>query len=504
MIQHILVVEDDATHAELIHRAFADDSEKFTVEIVNTLTDARQRIESGTPELALVDIVLPDGKGIDLLTEQEDEVAFPIVVMTSHGDEQMAVDAMKGGALDYIVKTPATLIDLPHIAARALREWQHIVARRHAEAQFRRSNAELRAFVETAAQGVVAMDRAGTILLVNHQLEIQFGYHRDDLIDKPFALLAPKAAQAIQHMSPSTEVDTYAPGKEYVGLRQDGSKFPIEVAISFSETEGNTRVLALITDITERKRQEEEALAFQRMQLELERERELNQHKNHFLSMISHEFRTPLAIILSSSDILRKYGERLSPDGREDHFSKITRGVRRLEEMINDILLLSRVDMRRIECNPQWHNLMHFCSNLVDEVSRATQTERIELKPETERDTAYFDALLLEHILVNLLTNAVKYSPDEGIVVLSIANNEHECIFVVSDQGIGIPDEDQSRIFEPFHRASNSEMMNGTGLGLAIVKEFTYLHNGTVSVQSRLGQGTSFTVTIPQPGSDDA
>jgi len=504
MMKNILVVEDNATHAELIYRAFSDDSERFAVEIVDTLSDAHERIKAESPALALVDIVLPDGKGIDLLKECKQECSFPIVVMTSHGDEQVAVDAMKAGALDYIVKTPATLIDLPHITERALREWQHILARRHAEAQFRRSNAELRAFVETAAQGVVAMDRSGTILLVNHQLEVLFGYHRDDLLDQPFAMLAPGAAQALEHMPAQTEIDTYVPGKEYVGYRQDGSQFPIEVAISFSETEGNTRVLALITDITERKRQEEEALAFQRMQLELERERELNQHKNHFLSMISHEFRTPLAIILSSSDILRKYGERLTADRREEHFAKITRGVRRLEEMINDILLLSRVDMRRIECNPQWHNLKHFCQNIVEEVNKAVEARRIDLNLETERETAYFDALMLEHILVNLLTNALKYSPEDGTVTLAIINDETECTFVISDDGIGIPDEDQTHIFEPFHRASNSETINGTGLGLAIVKEFTYLHNGTVSVNSQLGRGTSFTVKIPQPGGDAA
>lgn len=504
MAQRILIVEDDDAHAELIHRAFSDSSERFTTEIVNTLSDARSRIAQNIPALALVDIVLPDGKGIDLLSGGEKENSFPIVVMTSHGDESVAVEAMKAGALDYVVKTSATLTELPHIAERSLREWENILARRQAEAQFRRSTAEMKAYVETAAQGVVAMDCEGRILLVNQQLEILFGYHRDNLIGKPFALLSSEAAEDLRNMMRTATAGTASAGREYLGRRQDGSHFPIEVALSFSETEGNTRILALITNITERKRHEQEMLEFQRMQLELERERELNRHKSHFLSMISHEFRTPLAIILSSSDILRNYGNKLTPEGREDHFAKITRGVRRLEDMINDILLLSRADMQRIDCMPEWHNLVHFCQTIVEEINKTFHTQRIEFKHDGERTLAFFDVHLLEHILVNLLTNAIKYSAEDGHVLFSVANEDDRCVFTIADDGIGIPEADQSRIFEPFHRASNSDVSFGTGLGLAIVKEFTQLHNGTVAFHSREGEGTMFTVTIPQPGEGSA
>jgi signal transduction histidine kinase len=160
--------------------------------------------------------------------------------------------------------------------------------------------------------------------------------------------------------------------------------------------------------------------------------------------------------------------------------------------------------MQRIECVPQWHNVIHFCQAVVEEISKASHTQRIEFKQETERSLAFFDAHLLEHILANLLTNALKYSADHGHVTLSVANEADRCVFTIADDGIGIPEADQSRIFEPFHRASNSEMSFGTGLGLAIVKEFTQLHNGTVSFHSRIGEGTSFTVTIPQPGESNA
>lgn len=509
-IYNVLVVEDEPAHAHLIERAFESQQTKYSIDIVTNLRDARRHIDGEQPNLAFVDILLPDGRGTDLLAERTSTGTFPIVVMTSHGDEQVAVDAMKAGALDYVVKSPSTLSELPRIAERTMREWRHIIARRSAEAEMRRTTAELRAFIESAAQGVIAVDRTGHIVLVNQQLEMQFGYHRDELLGQPLEVLIPGKHRAIHDLHRQRYVQKPYVGSmgaraEVMALRKDGSEFPVEVGLSYIETEGNLRILALVMDISLRKRLEAEALEAERIHMELIKERELRQHKDRFLSLISHEFRTPLAVILSSSEMLRNYGDRMDAGRRDEFFTKIEGNVRALDEMINDVLLLAKSEMKRVDRNPNWTNLQSFCITVVESVRKAASTERIFLTVRASQEEVYIDRYLMEHVLNNLLVNALKYSSEETPVLLNVVYEDREVTFMVVDQGIGIPQDDQPHIFEPFQRASNVGDTPGTGVGLAVVKDFVELQEGRISIVSSLSSGTTVSVVIPaQPPADQA
>ncbi len=228
-------------------------------------------------------------------------------------------------------------------------------------------------------------------------------------------------------------------------------------------------------------------------------EREVSALKTTFVSMVSHEFRTPLGVISVSGEVLQRYHERLTPQQRAEHLDAIIDSVRRMSRMMEDALLLSRVDSGRMEFKPAAIDLAGFCRKLVDEVLSATNHAcpiQLDCRPEPD-GPGQADEALLRHILTNLLSNGVKYSPPDKPVRLQVRRQGTEAVFVVSDQGMGIPPADQPHLFTAFHRAPNVQHIHGTGLGLVIVKRCCDLHRGSIRVESRLGCGTTFTVALP-------
>ena len=500
-MNNILIIEDEVSHSELIRRAFESQDRPYDLTIVHTLAAARQHIAEDDLHMALVDILLPDGKGIELLETSELTKKCPVVVMTSHGDEQMAVAAMKAGAFDYVVKSTDMFAESPRIAERTLREWGHIQARRQAEIETNRTAAELRAFIESAAQGVLVVDQDRRILLVNRQLELQFGYSRDELLGQPMEmLLLVEAGDRLNTDLPEYLADptknVFGRDGEFYGVRKNSTQFPIEVSLSHVESDGQLRIMCLISDITERKRLQAETLRAQKIQSELEYEREQRAYRERFVSMVSHEFRSPLAAILTSTYMLKTYYQKLTEDKREGYFQKIEAKVRELDEMVERILILSKSSMGKIDCVPQSVDMLQFCAAILDDVRKATATDRIVLTTVLETPTATFDPDLMQHVVSNLLGNALKYSSDKSPVNFHIINNQDGCTFEVTDQGIGIPQEDLAKIFEPFHRASNVGHAPGSGVGLAVVKEFVEAQGATLTITSELDKGTTFTVTL--------
>jgi PAS domain S-box-containing protein len=245
-------------------------------------------------------------------------------------------------------------------------------------------------------------------------------------------------------------------------------------------------------DITERKQAEAE------IRKALEKERELGELKSRFVSMTSHEFRTPLTTILSSAELIEHYSNQWTPEKKLSHLQRIQINVKHLTRLLDDILLIGKADAGRIEFNPAPLNLIQFCCNLAEEFqwTHSNQTKIIFVSPE-EYINAFMDEKLLRHILGNLLSNAIKYSPQGSPVYLELNCINQEAIFRIQDQGIGIPDEDQERLFELFHRATNVGKIPGTGLGLAIVKKSVDLHGGEITVSSQVGVGTTFAVSLP-------
>lgn len=227
-------------------------------------------------------------------------------------------------------------------------------------------------------------------------------------------------------------------------------------------------------------------------------EKDLSQLKSNFVSMVSHEFRTPLGAIQSSAELLRNYCDRLNPERRARLLDAIVTSTGDMARIMEDVLLLSRVESARYDVQPRETSLAEFCQRLADEMASATR-ERcpIQLRLGPLPDTARCDEALLRHIFNNLLTNAVKYSPPGHLVELGVERSGAQAVFTVRDHGLGIPAEDQARLFQAFTRGSNVGDVPGTGLGLVIVQRCVALLGGTVALISAPGEGTTVTVRLP-------
>lgn len=261
------------------------------------------------------------------------------------------------------------------------------------------------------------------------------------------------------------------------------------------ERDSNGRVLRMTginVDIDNRKRAEAELMTA------VQREKELSEMKSKFVSTTSHEFRTPLATMLSSAELLEHYSDSLSEAERLNLLQTIQSVAKRMSEMIDDVLTLGRAESGVLRLNAVRMDLRELCRKVVSEFRIAQGSKHVmNLDDRFDLPAVDMDERLLRHILNNLLSNAVKYSPQGAEVTLSLARRHEQAVIEVQDQGIGIPAQDQVRLFETFHRASNVENRPGSGLGLAIAKKSAELHGGTISFVSSVGSGTRFTVTLP-------
>ncbi|MEE9613518.1 MAG: HAMP domain-containing sensor histidine kinase [Thermodesulfobacteriota bacterium] len=230
----------------------------------------------------------------------------------------------------------------------------------------------------------------------------------------------------------------------------------------------------------------------------LYREKELGELKTRFISMASHEFRTPLTSILSSSDIIKRYAARMTEEERAERIDKIQSEVTHMTEMLEDVLIIGKAEAGKLEFKPRAFDLKKLCRAFAEgALFSAGESHDVEFSWAGECDDVMGDEKLLKNILSNLLSNAVKYSPDGGKVLFDVSCDEETAVFLIKDEGIGIPEKDMKRLFTPFHRGKNTGDIPGTGLGLAITKNSVDLHGGTIEVDSEAGKGTAFLVTIP-------
>ena len=228
-------------------------------------------------------------------------------------------------------------------------------------------------------------------------------------------------------------------------------------------------------------------------------ERELNQLKNRFISMVSHEFRTPLSIILSSTELLEHYGKQWPPEKQNKHLQRIKTSVIHLNQLIGDVLILGRAEAGRIAFHPRWLDLEPFCRELMEELQLTLGAQHaLVTTVEGENSMLWIDPNVLRSILYNLASNAIKFSPEGGPVTLCVQCQSEQIRLIVQDQGISIPPEACSRLYEAFYRAENAALLPGTGLGLVIVQRLLKAHQGAIEFQSQLHQGTTFTVTFPR------
>ncbi len=403
------------------------------------------------------------------------------------------------------------------------------------------------AIFKTAVDGIILIDARGIIQLANASATRLFGYENDELVGYNVSRLMP-ADHALQHdhyiarYMQTGEKRIIGIGREIWGLRKDGSMFPCHLSVSEVSMNGQRFFAGMIHDITKRKAVEaevrllnaelearieerteklaqvvnklletnntlqteiqerrliEEALRHSQEEVEkaLAKERELSELKSRFVSTASHEFRTPLSTILSSVSLIERYTTTETQANREKHIQRIKSAVNNLTGILNDFLSLSKLEEGKFQNTPTEFDLIELSLEIVEEMQVfAKQNQAIQYQHEGDATRVLLDRHFLKNVLINLVSNAIKYSTENTIVHFATSTDAHGIRISVRDEGMGIPQADQEHLFERFFRAHNVTNIQGTGLGLNIVKRYIDLMGGNVRFESQENVGSTFFV----------
>jgi two-component system sensor kinase FixL len=408
----------------------------------------------------------------------------------------------------------------------------------------------LNAVIETAIDGIITISERGIMENVNVAAARLFGYTKEEMVGQNVHMLMPQPDkgqhdQYIRNYLNTGKAKIIGIGREVTGLKSDGTKFPIRLSISEVKLADRRLFTGIVHDLTREKADKarilelnqqlerrvdqrtaelEEAitklLQFNRkLEMEvktrkaaeaelhqskeeirkaLQAEKELGELKSRFVSMASHEFRTPLASILSSAELIEAYGKAEPHAKRDKHIKRVKTAVKTLTSILNDFLSLSKLEEGKVALQPTTFSFHEFCHALLDELAPTLREgQTIDQKLPAEELFVTLDKKALKIIFTNLLSNASKYSKESTTIHCHVELVEDQLSIEVRDEGIGIPSEDQGHLFSRFFRAHNVENIKGTGLGLNIVKQYVDLFGGVISFESIEGKGTTFRVTLP-------
>jgi PAS domain S-box-containing protein len=396
------------------------------------------------------------------------------------------------------------------------------------------------ALFQYASMGILVINEAGEITMANNFLLSQFGYtNTEELIGKKVDALIPSRyhhnhEKHLEHYNKKPERRPMGIGKDLFGIKKDGTEFPVEISLShYGATEGSFAI-AFIIDITKRKEienavvQQKEQLADINLKIEelnndleqkvelrtqqlqetlvqlqnskeeltkaLSKEKELSDLKSRFVSMASHEFRTPLSTILSSASLVAKYTETQQQENRDKHIQRIKTSVNNLTDLLNEFLSIGKIEDGKITAHYTAFNIKEMLETVVAEMQNLVKPGQYIQYSHHGEAVVNLDPALLRNVVLNLLSNAIKFSPEKGLILISSAQQETEIIITVKDSGIGISKDDQEHLFERFFRGTNASNIQGTGLGLHIVSKYIELMDGQITYTSELEKGTEFII----------
>ncbi|MES2276260.1 MAG: PAS domain-containing sensor histidine kinase [Bacteroidota bacterium] len=385
------------------------------------------------------------------------------------------------------------------------------------------------AIIQNAIDGIITIDERGKIESINPSACKLFDYTPEEVIGQNVSMLMPppdkqQHDEYLNRYQHTGRAHIIGIGREVVGLKKNGVQFPFRLGISEVQYSGRKIYTGFIHDLTREKEAENqlkeyaahlEELVEQRTMslkatveeleeakeeviLSLEKEKELGLLKSRFVSIASHEFRTPLTAVQLSVSLIEKYAESFNSPNISKHVGKIKSSVGNLTSILNDFLSLEKLEAGKQEAAYHDFDLVKFAETIAEEMQvLAKQNQNIIYQHTGTKSMVRLDQNLLKNCIVNLVNNAIKYSGENSFIGFTTEINKNACIITVSDNGIGIPEADQRHLFEAFFRAHNTGTIPGTGLGLNIVARYTSLMNGTIDFKSEVNQGTLFTITFP-------
>ena len=361
---------------------------------------------------------------------------------------------------------------------------------------------------DSVSESVIVVDAQQTIVAVNQATRELFGYKEHELEGGDLNILIPKK----YHHSHKSHVSSFVKkddkrrmgiGRDLYGVHKDGHKLPVEAGLNPFSIEGNRYVMAIVTDITERKNYTEnlEKLVQERthrLTEALAKEKDLNELKTKFLSLVSHEFKTPLSGILTSATLAGKYTQSDQQAKREKHLTTIQNKVKYLNNIINDFLSVERLETGKVTYKFTVFPLSKVINEVVYDANMLLKNgQKINYPDQIDGLEIEFDEKILELVLTNLVHNAIKYSPEDAQIDILVDSEPKELKIVVKDQGMGIPLKEQKFIFDRYFRAENALLDQGTGIGLNIVKGHLENLEGSITFSSVEGKGSSFEVILP-------
>ena len=538
-LKKILVVEDDDSHAELIRRGFSE-CKQYELTVAGNLKEALEKVRTHTYDIVLTDYLLPDGKGGELVSASAD--IAPVVVMTSHGNEQLAVEAMKSGAIDYVVKMPEVFDAMPRIVERALREWEHMLEHRRAEETLRlqsfrlehevaerqmaqealQEQAELlkkeiaerklaqetlrlseekfhKAFDSAPLIMVITDIKEGVFIDVNRKFVELSGYSREEVLGRTGTSLGWIEVQDRATMVRKLAEDGLVAGLVVTLHAKDGRVIKGEYYCEKISVDGNERLLAIALDITERLKLEEQLRHAQKLEA-----------VGVLAGGVAHDFNNILTVIGGYCELLKLD----LPEGNpvRDKVLQISSAVDRASNLTRSLLAFSRKG--EVKAAP---------ANLNDIVKGVEKFLRRIIGEDIALNTVLADGALwavvdtgqIEQVLMNLAANARDAMPRGGRLYVQTERHEidesfvhahgfgtpgHYALLTVSDTGQGMDEATMRKIFDPFF--TTKVVGKGTGLGLAIVYGIVTQHKGFVNVYSEPGIGTTFRIYLPSVGAE--
>ena len=499
----ILIIQGGATKAQTIARKVQDLGYEVGG-IVASGNAALTEITAIQPDLILMEIVSQEHILDEMISavKIQQQYQIPVLYLTAHGDASILEQSAMSLPFTYIVE-PFSIQDLQVKISMALHRYK---------LEHKLANHEhlLNTLLNTTRDAVIATNEVGTIIYMNQIAQDLTGWQWQEGIGKQFDEVVQIVRgceenalvnQLQQKLTQAQDEPAYL-HKQAVLINKVGEHIPVadSVAPIITQAGGITGTVIVLSDLSLHQQAQQWKRERAKLTATIKAERELNQLRTQFITMTSHEFRTPLTTILSSSELLEHCRNKWSEEKKLNHLHRIQAEVKSMSHLLDAVLTIGKADAGKLVFTPTLVDLISFCEDVAEELQLSDRYQhRINFTHQGDIRSGYLDINLIQRIITNLLTNAIKYSPNNTTINFSLLCQNNQATLTIQDHGIGIPPQDMEKLFEAFHRANNVGNIQGTGLGLTIVHKCVKLHRGKIQVHSEVNLGTTFTITLPFP-----